>query len=82
MVTSTGYDFDETELRKITKISNSGSKSTITVDSAFKFVHHAGVETLGTSSGDIGDKLTIRAEVALMSRNVLYRGDPETSALN
>jgi len=83
MVTSTGYDFDETELKKITAIDNSvGSKSKLTLDSAFKFAHAAGVETLGTGAGDIGDKLTIRAEVALMTRNVVYRGDPETSARN
>ena len=36
------------------------------------------METLGS----IGDTLEIRAEVALMTRNVLYRGDPETSAKN
>ena len=50
----------------------------MTVSKAFSNTHHAGVEILG----DIGDTLTIRAEVALMSRNIVYRGDPATSAKN
>ena len=79
MVTSTNYDMWEAELKTITAVDNSsGEKTTLTLDSAFKHTHHGGVETVG----DIGDTITIRAEVALMSRNIVYRGDPETSPKN
>ena len=54
---------------------SSGTNSVITVDTSYYYSHVAGVETLG----DVGDTLTIRAEVCLMSRNILFRGDPETS---
>jgi len=79
MVTSTNYDQWEAELKTITNVDNtSGTKTTLTIGSPFAHTHHAGVETLGS----IGDTLTARAEVALMSRNVVYRGDPATSARN
>lgn len=39
-------------------------------------MHYAAVETHGA------DTLTVRAEVCLMSRNIVYRGDPETSPKN
>ena len=78
MVTSTGYNQWEAELKTISAITSDGSKSTITIDGSFSHTHHAGVEQLGS----LGDTLTIRAEVALMNRNVLYRGDPETSPVN
>ena len=39
-------------------------------------MHYAGSEAYGD------DVLTMRAEVCLMSRNVIYRGDPETSVVN
>jgi hypothetical protein len=32
--------------------------------------------------GNNGDEIEMRAEVGLLSRNILYRGDPETSAAN
>lgn len=85
MVTSTDYDQWQAEFRTITKVETTASdpkKSTLTVDKAFKHAHLAGVEELGTGSANIGDKLTIRAEVALMNRNIVYRGDPATSARN
>ena len=51
-------------------------KSTLTLDTTFKNKHYAGAEQYGT------DTLTMRAEVCLMSRNIVYRGDPETSPKN
>lgn len=78
MVTSTSYNMWEAELRNITAIDNSnGSKTVLTVDKKFLYKHAAGVETFST-----GDSVTIRAEVALMSHNIVYRGDPETSENN
>ena len=78
MITSTDYDMYHTEFKNIIGISSDGSKSTITLDTAFEHMHYAGRETYG----DSGDFLEIRAEVCLMSRNIIYRGDPETSAAN
>jgi len=46
----------------------------IQLDRPFKHKHYAAVEQHGA------DTLTIRAEVCLMSRNVVFRGDPETSS--
>jgi hypothetical protein len=40
------------------------------------YKHFAGVQYFGS------DFIEMRAEVGLLSRNVIYRGDPETSALN
>ena len=77
MITSTDYDMYHTEFKNIIGISSDGSKSTITLDTAFENMHYAGRETYG-----ISDVLEIRAEVCLMSRNIIYRGDPETSAAN
>ena len=51
----------------------SGGKSTITIDGVFNYTHYAGVETYGS------DTLETRAEVCLMSRNIVFRGDPETT---
>mmetsp|Transcript_37444 Transcript_37444/g.45615 ORF Transcript_37444/g.45615 Transcript_37444/m.45615 type:complete len:127 (+) Transcript_37444:211-591(+) len=72
MVTSTNYNQWEAELKTLTRVEVNGENTILSIDSAFKHTHHGGVETLGS----IGDTLEIRAEVALMSRNVVYRGDP------
>ena len=76
MITSTDYDQFHTEFANIVSNTISGGKSILTLDTAFKYRHYAGVEAYGS------DTLTMRAEVCLMSRNIIYRGDPETSAKN
>lgn len=48
----------------------------ITVDAPFEFKHFAGVQYFGD------EFIEMRAEVGLLTRNILYRGDPETSAKN
>ena len=76
MITSTDYNMYQAEFANIVANDIVDGKSTLTIDTAFKHKHYAGVETHGD------DILTIRAEVCLMSRNIIYRGDPETSAKN
>ena len=76
MITSTDYDMYHAEFATITGVTSDGSKSTITLDKEFEHMHYAGSEAYGN------DVLTMRAEVCLMSRNVIYRGDPQTSATN
>lgn len=79
LVTSTDYDQWEAEIKTVASIDNSsGTNSVITIVGEYEHAHIAGVETLG----DNGDTLTVRAEVTLMTRNVVYRGDPETSQTN
>jgi hypothetical protein len=51
-------------------------KPIITLDQPLDFKHFAATETFGEES------IEIRAEVGLLTRNVVYRGDPETSKLN
>lgn len=77
VIAPTGYDNTEAEVRKIVSVDNSSpTKPIITLDKALVFKHYAGVETYGS------DSLEMRAEVGLLTRNVIFRGDPETSATN
>ena len=77
MITSTDYDQYQAEFGIITRITSDGSKSTITLDTNFQHKHYAGSETYPPGGSDV---LTMRAEVCNMSRNIIFRGDPETSA--
>jgi len=76
MITSTDYDMNHAEFPTITAITSDGSKSTVTLDKRFEHMHYAGSEKYGD------DVLEMRAEVCLMSRNIVFRGDPQTSAAN
>ena len=79
MITSTDYDQDHAEFVTIDTIENSNGKSTITLETPFEHRHYAGAEQYDVAGNDI---LTMRAEVCLMTRNIVFRGDPETSAKN
>ena len=48
----------------------------MTLNSPLVFTHFAKTENYG------GVDFDIRAEVGLLTRNVVYRGDPETSSAN
>lgn len=48
----------------------------ITLDKPLEFKHYAAIEHYGD------DFIEMRAEVGLLTRNVVYRGDQETSAKN
>jgi hypothetical protein len=52
------------------------NKPVITIDKPFEYKHFAMTQTYGD------DTIDMRAEVALLSRNVVVRGDPTSSALN
>lgn len=52
------------------------NKPVITIDKPFVYKHFAMTQTYGNETIDM------RAEVALLSRNVVVRGDPTSSALN
>jgi hypothetical protein len=74
MITSTSYDMNEAEFATVLDNRVIGGKSEIILESPLKNRHYAGSEQYGDS-----DVLTMRAEVCLMSRNVVYQGDPETT---
>lgn len=73
MITSTDYDQYHAEFFTVLSNTISNGKSTLMLNQTFAYKHFADVETHGA------DTLTIRAEVCLMSRNIVFRGDPETS---
>lgn len=76
VIASTDFVGRHAEKRTIASISNVDSNPVITFDTPLTYKHYAGVETYGT------DTLEMRAEVGLLSRKVVYRGDPETSPKN
>lgn len=71
-IASTEFDGREGEQRTI--IAVSADKKTLTLDQPLTHKHFA--ETQWFSDVDFID---MRAEVGLLTRNVVYRGDPETS---
>lgn len=72
MITSTSYNRYEAEEHTIANVSTAGGKTTVTIDGIFANQHYAGVQSFGT------DSVEIRAEVALMERNVIFQGDEES----
>lgn len=71
VIAPTDYDFKEFERRIITAVD--AAKTTLTVDRPFAFKHAAFAESLSN------DTLRVRAEVGLVSRNVLVTGGAESS---
>jgi hypothetical protein len=77
VIASTNLNAKEAEQRMITAIDRSNpSKPILTLDKELVYKHFASTEVVGDGEDDFID---IRAEVGLLSRNVRYRGDPETS---
>lgn len=73
VIAPTGFTIDETE--KVQILSVEADKRTINLVNPLQYKHYAAVESHGT------DTIEMRAEVGLLTRNVVYRGD-ETSAAN
>ena len=63
----------QSEVRIIASISNGNQ---ITFEKPLKNRHFSHIETYG------GIDMPMLCEVALLTRNVIYRGDPETSSIN
>jgi len=75
-IASTDYESRHGEHRTILSIDD--SRTVITLDQPLDYKHFAETQSYGTD----GDFIEMRAEVGLLSRNVVYRGDPETSPAN
>mmetsp|Transcript_29266 Transcript_29266/g.28404 ORF Transcript_29266/g.28404 Transcript_29266/m.28404 type:complete len:235 (-) Transcript_29266:4317-5021(-) len=77
VIAPTGYESFEAEVRTIIAIDRSNlDNPVLTLNDTLDYNHYAGVEPYGD------DELEMRAEVGLLSRNVIYRGDPETTGTN
>ena len=77
MIASTDFDMNHAEKFYIQSIDRSNiDHPVITLDSQLLWTHFAKTENYG------GVDIDMRAEVGLLSRNVVYRGDPETSSAN
>jgi hypothetical protein len=76
VIASTDYIGRHAEQRTITGVADADSNPVISFSTPLLYKHYAGVETYGD------DTLEMRAEVGLLTRNVKFRGDPETSSTN
>lgn len=76
-IASTSFNGREAEKRTIVSIDRSNVHNPVLqLDKALEFKHFAATETYGNKS------ISIRAEVGLLSRNVVYKGDDATTEVN
>ena len=72
VISPTGYYNTEAEERSIVAIDRTNpNKPVITIDEPLYYKHYSGIQYFGTS-----DFIEMRAEVGLLTRNILYQGDP------
>jgi len=77
-IASTSYKGADVDKRYITAIDRTNAaKPILTLDKPLDYKHFAKRETFGAN-----DFIDMRAEVALLTRNVVFRGDPETTKAN
>ena len=76
-IASTDFDLNQAEDFTITAVANGGQ--TITLDAPLQYMHYGEIETY--SNGDRSWDLDMRAEVALLTRDVTIQGDAD-SAIN
>ena len=88
VIASTDYFGRHAEERTIIAVSGEHPSFVLTLDEVLEYKHYAGVETYPEEKeeeeGEEENKqiLEMRAEVGLLSRNIVVRGDAETSAAN
>lgn len=75
VIASTDRESENAEYKTITAISDPSGTPIITLDSALEHTHFGEIYTVGSD----GDFIDMRAEVGLLSRNVVFRGDPDTA---
>jgi hypothetical protein len=76
-IASTSYNGRDADQRTIRSIDRTDpTKPVLTLDVPLDYPHHASISTYG------GVDIDMRAEVGLLTRNVKFRGDPETSKRN
>ncbi|MEO2025088.1 MAG: G8 domain-containing protein [Fuerstiella sp.] len=84
VIASSAYrDYEQEEVRTIVAVNDLGTQTEITLDRALNYRHYGEIETYGqtqaTGTNDPGRTwdIDMRAEVALLSRNVRIQGTPE-----
>ena len=78
MIAPTGFYNDEVDQRIIIAVDRTNpNKPVLTLDSPLTYKHYAALQKYGPNGQD---EIEMRAEVGLLTRNIMYRGDPETSA--
>jgi len=78
VIASTNFSGRDAEQRTIESITNTDTNPVITFTEPLSFKHYAARQEYGTD----GDFIEMRAEVGLLTRNVKYMGDAETSPDN
>ncbi|KAG1658049.1 hypothetical protein FOA52_004208 [Chlamydomonas sp. UWO 241] len=79
-VASSSFDGSETDEAVVTSVTIGTSSSTLTLDRPLNFTH-LGVRVTGIPGDDRGHVLDMRAEVAVLSRNVKLEGDSSSEQL-
>lgn len=82
VIASTDFSLEHTEEFTITAINNLGPKSVITLDRPAEHKHYSGVKSYTGSNGVNADKtkeLEMRAEVGLLTRNLIFKGADDDS---
>jgi len=77
VIAPTDFEADHAEEFEIKSADHSGSKSVLTLDRATTYKHYSGSKDYTGSNGlntDMVKTLEMRAEVGLLSRNVVYKG--------
>lgn len=78
VIASTDYVGRHAEQRTIVSITNIDTNPVITLDEPLEYKHFGGIEYFGS---DPNDFIEMRAEVGLLSRNIVYKGDDETTTV-
>ena len=72
MIAPSGYKNTETEVRTIVFVDRTDiNKPILTLDKPLLYIHFAGIDTYENN-----DFIEMRSEVGLLTRNILFRGDP------
>ncbi|MEM7746523.1 MAG: hypothetical protein AAF409_22785, partial [Pseudomonadota bacterium] len=71
-VASTDFDLNQAEEFTVVGVSNGGR--TVTLDRPLEYMHYGEVDTYNDTDGDVHE-LDMRAEVGLLSRDVVIQGD-------
>ncbi len=87
VIASSSYNYTEEEVRIITNVQNNGSTTTLTLDEPLNYRHYGEIETYGnttaagTTAASQEYSIDLRAEVALLSRNIKIQSnqDPDNN---
>lgn len=83
VIASSSYDYTEEEVRSIKRVQKGGTNTVLTLNMPLEYRHFGERETYGavsepsTTAASQPYTIDLRAEVALLSRNVKIQSDPE-----